>query len=59
MFVCSFTGECSHPEALIKSCQEPGTQFLIANQKFTIDYKKCEGIKESYEGSELLYYQLF
>lgn len=46
----SFTGECNHPEAIIRSCQEPGNQFLIANQKFTINYKKCEGIKDSFEG---------
>ncbi|XP_018013021.2 uncharacterized protein LOC108670080 [Hyalella azteca] len=46
----SFTGECNHPEAVIRSCQEPGNQFLIANQKFTIAYKKCPGIKESVEG---------
>ncbi|XP_066960494.1 uncharacterized protein udt isoform X1 [Macrobrachium rosenbergii] len=46
----SFTGECNHQEAKITSCQEPGNQFLIANQKFNITFKKCEGIKESFEG---------
>lgn len=48
----SFTGECNHPEARIQSCQEPGNQFLIANQKFNITFKKCEGIKESFEGAK-------
>lgn len=48
----SFTGECNHPEAKIMSCQEPGNQFLIANQKFNITFKKCEGIKESFEGAK-------
>ncbi|KAG0726840.1 hypothetical protein GWK47_035780 [Chionoecetes opilio] len=47
----SFTGECSHPEAIIRSCQEPGNQFLIANQKFNLTFKKCEGIKESFDGT--------
>nr|XP_053638118.1 uncharacterized protein LOC128692799 [Cherax quadricarinatus] len=46
----SFTGECNSPEAKIQSCQEPGNQFLIANQKFNISFKKCEGIKESFTG---------
>ncbi|XP_068208102.1 uncharacterized protein udt [Palaemon carinicauda] len=46
----SFTGECNHNEAKITSCQEPGNQFLIANQKFNITFKKCEGIKESFDG---------
>ncbi|KAK3851123.1 hypothetical protein Pcinc_017136 [Petrolisthes cinctipes] len=47
----SFTGECNHGEAKIQSCQEPGNQFLIANQKFNITFKKCEGIKESFDGT--------
>ncbi|XP_076035609.1 protein undicht isoform X2 [Oratosquilla oratoria] len=51
----SFTGECNDPGQQVRSCQEPGNQFLIANQKFTITYKKCEGIKESFNGvSEFL-----
>ncbi|XP_071443334.1 uncharacterized protein udt [Hetaerina americana] len=45
-----FTGECSHPEATIKSCQTPGTQFLISNQKFNITYKKCDGMAETFNG---------
>lgn len=48
----SFTGECNHPEAMIRSCQEPGNQFLIANQKFNLTFKKCEGIKESFDGTK-------
>ncbi|XP_047491560.1 uncharacterized protein LOC125040845 [Penaeus chinensis] len=46
----SFTGECNHPGALLRSCQEPGSQFLISNQKFAINYKKCPGIGESFDG---------
>ncbi|XP_071546452.1 uncharacterized protein udt [Panulirus ornatus] len=46
----SFTGECNHKGAKIQSCQEPGNQFLIANQKFNISFVKCEGIKESFNG---------
>ncbi|XP_046384675.1 uncharacterized protein LOC124154964 [Ischnura elegans] len=45
-----FTGECNHPEATIKSCQTPGTQFLISNQKFNITYKKCDGMAETFNG---------
>ncbi|KAK9732321.1 hypothetical protein QE152_g12948 [Popillia japonica] len=45
-----FTGECKHPDALIKSCQAPGSQFLINNQKFNITYKACEGMKETFDG---------
>nr|CAG4642389.1 EOG090X03AK [Evadne anonyx] len=46
-----FTGECNHPGAVIQSCQTPGSQFLITNQKFTITYKKCEGMSESLDGT--------
>lgn len=45
-----FTGECSHPEAQIKSCQTAGTQFLITNQKFNITYRKCPGMSGTFEG---------
>ncbi|KAK2721970.1 hypothetical protein QYM36_002511, partial [Artemia franciscana] len=45
------TGECDHPNAMIESCQTAGSQFLISNQKFTINYRKCETIKESFDGS--------
>jgi hypothetical protein len=34
-----FTGECNHPEARLQSCQVPGSQFLIQNQKFNITYR--------------------
>ncbi|XP_014230811.1 uncharacterized protein LOC106655109 [Trichogramma pretiosum] len=45
-----FTGECNHPDAQIRSCQTPGTQFFITNQKFNITYKKCSGLKETFDG---------
>ncbi|KAF6198608.1 hypothetical protein GE061_008360 [Apolygus lucorum] len=45
-----FTGECSHPDAYIKSCQQPGNQFLITNQKFNISYKKCDGMEGTFDG---------
>ena len=47
-----FTGECNHHGNLVQSCQTPGSQFLITNQKFTINYRKCEGMSESLEGSK-------
>ncbi|XP_012252118.2 uncharacterized protein LOC105683797 [Athalia rosae] len=40
-----FTGECNNPDAHIRSCQTAGTQFLITNQKFTINYKRCESLE--------------
>nr|CAG4646126.1 EOG090X03AK [Macrothrix elegans] len=46
-----FTGECNHPGNIIQSCQTPGSQFLITNQKFTISYRKCEGMSESLDGT--------
>lgn len=45
-----FTGECNNPEAHIRSCQTPGSQFLITNQKFNITYKKCEGMTGTFDG---------
>ncbi|KAJ8952349.1 hypothetical protein NQ318_017243 [Aromia moschata] len=45
-----FTGECHNPDALIKSCQTAGSQFLITNQKFNITYKKCEGMTGTFDG---------
>jgi len=39
-----FTGECNHPDSRLRSCQELGNQFLIANQKFTLNYALCEGM---------------
>jgi len=49
-----FTGECDNPEAAIQSCQTPGTQFLITNQKFNITYKACEGMTGTFDGSTWL-----
>ena len=40
----TFTGECRHREQKIHSCQNVGSQFLIANQKFNITYKECQGM---------------
>ncbi|CAB3367969.1 Hypothetical predicted protein [Cloeon dipterum] len=45
-----FTGECNNPNALVKSCQVAGTQFLITNQKFNITYKRCEGMEGTFDG---------
>ncbi|CAB4061943.1 unnamed protein product [Lepeophtheirus salmonis] len=40
----AFTGDCSHNEQQIHSCQNVGSQFLISNQKFNVTYRKCEGM---------------
>ncbi|XP_045474759.1 uncharacterized protein LOC123680752 isoform X1 [Harmonia axyridis] len=45
-----FTGECTHPDAQIRSCQTAGTQFFITNQRFNITYKKCEGMTGTFDG---------
>ncbi|XP_014475353.1 PREDICTED: uncharacterized protein LOC106744823 [Dinoponera quadriceps] len=45
-----FTGECNNPDAYIKSCQSPGNQFFITNQKFNITYKKCAEMKGTFDG---------
>lgn len=45
-----FTGECSNPEAQIKSCQKAGAQFLITNQKFNVTYKSCPGMSGTFNG---------
>ena len=55
IFVFSFTGECEKPGQMIRSCQVPGTQFLIANQKFTINYTKCEEQAESLSGGNFTF----
>ena len=39
------TGICSHPEQIIHSCQNVGSQFFISNQKFNVTFKKCEGME--------------
>ncbi len=46
----SFTGECRHPEQQVHSCQDVGSQFLIANQKFNITYRKCPGMSWTFDG---------
>lgn len=45
-----FRGECNPPDAMIRSCQTAGTQFLITNQKFNITYKKCGGMSGTFDG---------
>ncbi|XP_065088126.1 uncharacterized protein udt [Ochlerotatus camptorhynchus] len=45
-----FTGECDSPDAKIQSCQTPGTQFLIQNQKFNITYRQCQGMDGTFNG---------
>ncbi len=52
----SFTGECRHPEQQVHSCQDVGSQFLIANQKFNITYRKCEGMSWTFDGSKDLFF---
>ena len=49
-----FTGECLHHEANITACQKPGTQFFTVNQQFTMNYRKCEGVKDT-EDAEVQY----
>lgn len=49
-----FTGECLHPEANITACQKPGTQFFTVNQQFTMNYRKCDGVKDT-EDAEVQY----
>jgi len=45
-----FTGECRHPEQQIYSCQDVGSQFLIANQKFNVTYRQCPGMENTFDG---------
>ncbi|EDS36537.1 conserved hypothetical protein [Culex quinquefasciatus] len=45
-----FTGECDSPDARIQSCQTPGSQFLIQNQKFNITYRQCQGMDGTFNG---------
>ncbi|KAL0277851.1 UNVERIFIED_CONTAM: hypothetical protein PYX00_004986 [Menopon gallinae] len=45
-----FTGECIHPDNLIRSCQTAGSQFFITNQKFNITYNKCPGMEDTFDG---------
>nr|CAH7756050.1 unnamed protein product [Callosobruchus chinensis] len=45
-----FRGECTNPDAQIRSCQSAGSQFLITNQKFNITYKKCDGMEGTFDG---------
>ena len=45
--------ECRHREQQIHSCQDVGSQFLIANQKFNVTYRKCEGMSWTFDGGQL------
>lgn len=49
-----FTGECTHPEANITACQKPGTQFFNVNQQFLMNYRKCDGVRDT-EDAEVQY----
>lgn len=49
-----FTGECQHPEANITACQKPGTQFFNVNQQFLMNYRKCDGFRDT-EDAEVQY----
>ena len=51
----TFTGECRHPEQQIHSCQNVGSQFLIANQKFNITYKQCQGMDWTANKGKMLF----
>ena len=53
----TFTGECRDPEQQIHSCQNVGSQFLIANQKFNITYKKCPGMDKTFDGGKCILFQ--
>jgi len=44
-----FTGECSNPDSKITACQKPGTQFFNVNQQFIVEYKACNGMRETQE----------
>lgn len=48
----SSRGECNHPAARVKACQEPGSQFLEEAQHFSLHYKSCPGITDSYDASK-------
>ena len=54
-----FTGECNHPDARISSCQAPGTQFLIENQKFNISYRNCIGMQGTFDGGQSIFFQAY
>lgn len=47
----SFTGECRHPDANITACQTPGSQFFIINQQFYMNYRKCEGMRGTFDNN--------
>lgn len=49
-----FTGECNHPDSRLRSCQELGSQFLFANQKFTMKYGQCKGMDPTSQTDPLL-----
>lgn len=42
-----FTGECSNSGSKITACQMPGSQFLNINQRFLVEYKACNGMRET------------
>lgn len=44
-----FTGRCDHHQSNITACQRPGTNFEIDNQRFTMNYRKCPEVSDSYD----------
>lgn len=42
-----FTGECDSAESKITACQKPGTQFFNINQQFLVEYRACNGMRET------------
>lgn len=46
-----FTGECSNPDSKITACQKPGTQFFNVNQQFIVEYRACNGMRETQDAN--------
>lgn len=42
-----FSGECSNPGSKITACQMPGSQFFNVNQRFLVEYRACNNIRET------------
>lgn len=42
-----FSGECDNPGSKITACQMPGSQFFNVNQRFLVEYRACNNIRET------------
>lgn len=42
-----FSGECANPGSKITACQVPGSQFFNVNQRFLVEYRACDNIRET------------